>query len=104
MALGSTQPLIEMITRNLPAVNERPVLGADKLTALCEPIVRKYEPRRLKTLSASTACYRDRFLSFLPLLYLATLAQINTFHSTELIMKGSGGGDSELRVDNTKQD
>jgi hypothetical protein len=51
MALGSTEPLTEMSTRNL--------LGgkglADNLTEMCEP-------RRLTTLRASTACYRDRFL------------------------------------------
>jgi hypothetical protein len=32
------------------------------LTAICEPIVQKiWEPRRLTTLWASTACYRDGF-------------------------------------------
>jgi hypothetical protein len=31
MALGSTRPLAEMSTRNLP--------GTDNLTAICEPIV-----------------------------------------------------------------
>jgi hypothetical protein len=38
MALGSTQPLTEMSTRNLPGGNGRP---ADNLTAICEPIVYK---------------------------------------------------------------
>jgi hypothetical protein len=34
----------------------------DNLTAICEPIVYKmWEPRRLTTLWASTACYRDGF-------------------------------------------
>jgi hypothetical protein len=43
MALGSTQPLTEMSTRNLPGVEERPARKADSLTANCEPIVyRKY--------------------------------------------------------------
>jgi hypothetical protein len=37
-ALGSTQPLTEMITRNLPGGKERPARKAD-LTAICEPIV-----------------------------------------------------------------
>jgi hypothetical protein len=33
---------------------------ADNLTAICEPIVKKmWEPRRLATIWASTACYRD---------------------------------------------
>jgi hypothetical protein len=39
VALGFTQPLIEMSTRNLPGVNERPVRKADNLTAICEPTV-----------------------------------------------------------------
>jgi hypothetical protein len=39
MALGLTQPLTEMITRNLPGDNGRPVRKADNLTAICEPIV-----------------------------------------------------------------
>jgi hypothetical protein len=39
MALGSTQPLIEMSTRNLPGGKGRPARKADKLTAICEPIV-----------------------------------------------------------------
>jgi hypothetical protein len=41
MALGSTQPLKEMSTRNLPGGKERPTRKADNLTAICEPIVRK---------------------------------------------------------------
>jgi hypothetical protein len=39
MALGSTQPLTEMSTRNLPGSKGRPVRKADNLTAICEPIV-----------------------------------------------------------------
>jgi hypothetical protein len=38
-ALRSTQPLIEMSTRNLPRGKGRPACGADNLTAICEPIV-----------------------------------------------------------------
>jgi hypothetical protein len=35
---------------------------ADSLTAICEPIVqKKWEPRRLTTLWASVACYKDSF-------------------------------------------
>jgi hypothetical protein len=41
MALGSTQPLTEISTRNLPGGNGRPALRAEKLTAICEPIVQK---------------------------------------------------------------
>jgi hypothetical protein len=57
MALESTQPLKEMSTRNLPGGKGRPVLEADNLRAICESIVLKmWEPQRLTTLSASTAC------------------------------------------------
>jgi hypothetical protein len=37
--LGSTQPLTEMSTRNLPGGKGRPARKADNLTAICEPIV-----------------------------------------------------------------
>jgi hypothetical protein len=39
MALGSTQPLTEMSTGNLTGGKGRPMLKADKLTAICDPIV-----------------------------------------------------------------
>jgi hypothetical protein len=46
-----------MGTRNLPGGKERPVRGADNLTAICEPTVYKmWKPRRLTTLWAFTAC------------------------------------------------
>jgi hypothetical protein len=38
-ALGSTQPLTEMSTRNLPGVKGRPARKTDNLTTICEPIV-----------------------------------------------------------------
>jgi hypothetical protein len=38
MALGSTQPLTEMSTRDPPGGKGRPARKAD-LTAICEPIV-----------------------------------------------------------------
>jgi hypothetical protein len=58
MVLGSTQPLTEMSTRNLPGGKRRPARKADNLTAICEPIVWKmWDPRRLTTLWASIACY-----------------------------------------------
>jgi hypothetical protein len=54
MALGSTQPLTEMSTKNLPGGKGRPARGADDLTAICEPTVYKmWEPRRLTTLGPS---------------------------------------------------
>jgi hypothetical protein len=61
MALGSTQPLTEMSTMNLPGGKGWPARGADNLTAIIESTVQKmWEPRRLTTLWAFTACYRDR--------------------------------------------
>jgi hypothetical protein len=35
MALGSTQPVTEMSTRNLPGGKGRPARKADNLTAIC---------------------------------------------------------------------
>jgi hypothetical protein len=39
MALGSTQPLTEMSTTNLPGGKARPACRADNLTAIYEPII-----------------------------------------------------------------
>jgi hypothetical protein len=39
MALGLTQTLTEMGTRNLPGGKKRPARKADKLDAICEPNV-----------------------------------------------------------------
>jgi hypothetical protein len=39
MALGSTQRLTEMSTRNIPGGEGRPAYKADNLTAIYEPIV-----------------------------------------------------------------
>jgi hypothetical protein len=38
-ALGSTQPLTELIARNLPVSKGQPARKADNLTAICELIV-----------------------------------------------------------------
>jgi hypothetical protein len=59
-ALGSTQPIKEMSTRNLSGGTGQSARKANNLTAICEPIVQKmWEPRRPTTLWASTACYSD---------------------------------------------
>jgi hypothetical protein len=39
MALGSTQYLTEMSTRNLPGDKGRPARKADNLTVISEPII-----------------------------------------------------------------
>jgi hypothetical protein len=50
MATGSTQPLTEMFTQNLPWSKGRPAYKAD-LTVIYEPTVYKmWEPRRLTCL------------------------------------------------------
>jgi hypothetical protein len=62
MVLGSTQPLTEMSTRNIPGGEGRSAHKADNLTAISEPTVYKmWEPQYLTTLWASMACYRDSF-------------------------------------------
>jgi hypothetical protein len=60
MALGLTQPLPEMSTKNLPGGKGQLAREADNLTAISEPIVYKmWEPQHLTTVWAFTACYRD---------------------------------------------
>jgi hypothetical protein len=39
MALGLTQPLTEIGTRNFPGGKGRPMYKADNFTAICEPVV-----------------------------------------------------------------
>jgi hypothetical protein len=67
MALGSTQPLTEMSTRNLPGGKEWPGRKADNFTAICEQVCieKIWGPGRLTTLWAFTACYRDSFTSYM---------------------------------------
>jgi hypothetical protein len=56
-ALGSTQLITEISTRNLPGGKGWPLRKADSLTVICEPIIYKmWGPQRLTTLWASTAC------------------------------------------------
>jgi hypothetical protein len=51
MTLGSTHPLTEMSTKNIPGGEGRPGRNADNLTAICETIVYKmWEPQHLTTL------------------------------------------------------
>jgi hypothetical protein len=84
MALGSTQPLSEMSTWNLPGGKVRPARKADNLAVICEPTVQKmWEPRRLTTLWAFTACYRDSFtfdLFFRPGGAVCTATDVPTRH------------------------
>jgi hypothetical protein len=63
MALRLTQALTNEYQESSWGVKgRRPARKADKRTVICEPIVQKmWEPLRLTTLWASTACYRDSF-------------------------------------------
>jgi hypothetical protein len=66
MALGSTQPLAEMSTRNFPGDKKRPTHKADNLTAICEPNVStcvSHQP--LATLRIFTASNKDNLTFYL---------------------------------------
>jgi hypothetical protein len=84
MALQSTRPLTEN-TRNLLGGKGRPSHKADNLTAICEPIIQKMcRPRRLTTLRASTACYRDSFtLFFLPTKQIRDISPCNVSNALQ---------------------
>jgi hypothetical protein len=57
MALGLTQPLIEMSTTYLPGGKGRPACKADNLTG-------HLLADSLENVGASTACYKNSFLAF----------------------------------------
>jgi hypothetical protein len=62
MALGSNQPLTEISTRNLDDGKVRSQREANNLTTICEQTTYEmWEPRRLTTSWASTACYKGNF-------------------------------------------
>jgi hypothetical protein len=56
MALGSTQSLAEMSTRNLPGGKKRPALRDDNLAAICEQCLKMREPQPFAKLRTFTAC------------------------------------------------
>jgi hypothetical protein len=67
MALGSTQPLTEMSTRDLGGKRLQRH-KADKLTAICEPIIwRKYEGFNISQLYGPLRPVTGITLPFLPL-------------------------------------
>jgi hypothetical protein len=66
MGIGSTQPLSEMSTRNLPGGKEWLACKADILTAICVLTIDiMWEPLHNTTVWAFTACYRDSFTFFM---------------------------------------
>jgi hypothetical protein len=90
ICLESTQSLKEMSTRNLPEGKGRQARKTVNPTAICEPIVYKmWEPRRLTTLWASTACYRHSFTFYLyknpPL--VSILSQMNPVYISILFIQ-----------------
>jgi hypothetical protein len=65
MDLRLTQALTEISISNLLGGKVRPARNDDNLTAICQPTAYKmWDPRRLTTLSASMACYKDIFIYF----------------------------------------
>jgi hypothetical protein len=82
IAVGSIQPR----TRNLPGGKGRSARNADNLTSICEPIVYKmWDPRRLTTLWASTACYRDSFTFYYLDVSLGLTTGINKASVTSVV-------------------
>jgi hypothetical protein len=91
MALGSTELVTEMISRNLPGGKGRPARKVDNLTAIYEPNVQKMRgPRRLTTLWASAAYYYwNTFTVFqpyvdTPLVYICFLCHFTNIFSVLL--------------------
>jgi hypothetical protein len=77
-ALGSTQLLTEMSTRNLLGGKGRPAHKADDFTAVCGKAIQKmWEPQHFITPWATTTSYRDNFTFFFLLLYY------NLIHKSE---------------------
>jgi hypothetical protein len=77
MALGSTRPLREMSTRNLPVGKGRRACKAGSFIADCKKCG---GPRLLATLWDSNACYRDGFIA----LPLTSLSWLRKRFSTEV--------------------
>jgi hypothetical protein len=98
MALGSTQPLTEMNTRNLPKGKGLSEHTADNLIAICKSIVYKmWRPRRLTCLWASTAFYDRIALIKCTLLYKYTSWEIRytSYHCVPALFDKLSAGKQE---------
>jgi hypothetical protein len=61
VALGSTQPLTEMSTRNLPGGKMQPARRADILAAICEPMSENVGASTSRNPKGLHGLYRDNF-------------------------------------------
>jgi hypothetical protein len=61
MVLGSTQPLTEMSTRNLPGGKKRPARRADNLAAIYEPMSKNVGASTSRNPKGLHGLYRDNF-------------------------------------------
>jgi hypothetical protein len=61
MALGSTQPLTKMSTRNLPGVKKWPAYRADSLAAICELMSENVGASTSRNPKGLHGLYRDNF-------------------------------------------
>jgi hypothetical protein len=83
MALGSTHPLTEMSTRNIPGDKERPAHKAYNLTAICESVVYKmWEPQRLTTVWVSRPVTGIALLFLVPYSSALLMLLVIGFHCT----------------------
>jgi hypothetical protein len=95
MALGSTQPITEMSTRNLPGCKKRPVLRADNLAAICEPNVWNVGASTSRNPKGLRGLYRDSFTLPLHLLYeCAPFLQCSPVFCLSAVAKHSVDGPS----------
>jgi hypothetical protein len=91
MALGSTQPLSETSTRNLPGGKGWPVRKATLPPSVSRLSKKTWEPWRFTNLWASTVCYGDSFTSLTLFYGVFRIYAVQRSISTWMVSrKGSG--------------